>query len=516
MAGFRDADSLLSPSIIDGAVGKLVSSFDEANGGFGTAPKFPQSMALQLLLRHYRRTSEIESIRMARITLDHMAAGGIYDQIGGGFHRYSTDARWLVPHFEKMLYDNALLTLVYLEAHQLSRERNDARIARETLDYLEREMRDSAGGFYSTQDADSEGKEGVFYTWTPAEIREILGEDDADLIFRTFDVDEVGNFEGRSILHRVKDESELASILGEDADRIAQRIADASRKLYDARSRRVKPHRDEKVLVDWNGLAISAFARGSRVLGEPRYLDLAETAASFILDELFDADGLLLHGWRDGTAKIPAFLDDYASILVACIDLYEASGEPKWLEEAGRLQGQMIRDFWDESGGGFFDTSARHDHLIARTKRADDGSIPSGNALAALGMIRMSRITGEKDGAQKADSLLRAFARAMEMIPSGTAEMLLALDLHLAEPREIAIIGPADHEATRALRAAVDERFLPHAVLLSGDGGGASRLAGLEGKTMVDSAPTAYVCSNFSCKTPVTSPEELGSLLDTS
>jgi uncharacterized protein YyaL (SSP411 family) len=451
---------------------------------------------------------------MARTTLDRMAAGGMYDHVGGGFHRYSTDERWLVPHFEKMLYDNALLAVAYLEGYQVTGEERHAQVAREVLRYLEREMTSPEGGFYATQDADSEGHEGLFYTWTPEDLRAVLGPEEADLFGRAYDVDEIGNFEGRSILHPVKEIADLARITGDAEDAVRSRIDAARQRLYEAREGRIKPLRDEKVLADWNALAISAFARGSRVLGEPRLFEHGAAAARFVLREMVDGDAGLLHVWKDGAAKIPAFLEDHAGLLVAFVDLYEASGDPLWLGEAEKVRLSILAGFAREGGGGFNDTSSRHEHVIARTRRPDDGAVPSGNSLAAIGLLKLGRIQGRDSDVGIVEDILRTFAPAMEVMPAGMGMMLMALDLHLAAPQEIVLVGPRADERTRALRAAVDRAFLPNAVVIEGDGFDDNGVAALQGRSVPPgTTAAAFVCSNFTCKAPVSNPEELESLL---
>jgi uncharacterized protein len=506
-------DLLLGPGLLDAAAAGIASAHDPVHGGFGGAPKFPQSQALRFLLRQYKRTERLDFLGIVRSSLDAMAAGGIYDHLGGGFHRYSTDERWLVPHFEKMLYDQALLSITYLEAFQVADDPAYARVARETLDYLLREMTAPEGGFYSSEDADDAAGEGFFYTWTLAEVRAVLDEGDAGLLSRVYDVDDVGSFDGRSVLHRLKSNAEAAAILGGSDGEIGRRMDAARSKLLDARARRPHPARDGKVLADWNGLAITSLARGSRVLSEPRYLAAAGRAADFLLSNLVDDQGRLLHVWTDGAANIPGFLADHACLLSALIDLYEASGEARRLAEASRIASAMIREFWDEEGGAFCDTGPRHGDLIARTRHAEDASAVSGSGMAAFGLIRLARITSDAGLLSYAERTLRIFARAMEAIPLATGQLLLALDLYLAAPQEIVLAGSMDAAETRALRRVADRLFLPHALLLHADGAGPTLLAGLRGKVPVDGRPAAYVCSDFTCRAPVTEPEDLAKAL---
>jgi uncharacterized protein len=514
IAAVGSGETLLAPGLLDAASRSIVANHDLDHGGFGTAPKFPQSIALQFLLRAYRRSGDLEVAQVVRTSLDAMAAGGIYDHLGGGFHRYSTDERWLVPHFEKMLYDNALLSIVYLEAFQATGDEDYARIARETLDYLLREMNSPEGGFHAAQDADSEEedgslKEGAFFVWTADEVRSLLSEEDADLFERAYGVDEVGNFDGQCVLYRAKTDAIVASTLGLEEAAVASRLAACRAVLLERRESRPRPARDEKVLADWNGLAIPAFARGARVLGAARYRDAAARAGAFVLTNMRDSDGRLLHVWAAGAAKIPAFLDDHACMLNAMVDLYEATGNPRWLHEASMLRDAMVARFWDESDGAFFDTVAGQADLIARTRDASDGAVPSGNSMAAYGLVRLGRILGDAVSLARAERILRAFAPMMQSVPMGASQMLVALDLFLVEPQEVVIVGAASDGGTQALRATVDRLFLPHTVVLHGDGADDQGLVGLAGKSLVDGKPTAYVCSAFTCRAPVANPADL-------
>jgi uncharacterized protein len=504
----------LVPALIDASVESLAANYDPDNGGFGEMMKFPQPMVLGLLLRQWRRTGDLAALEMVRTTLDHMDAGGIYDHLGGGFHRYATEPRWLIPHFEKMLYDNALIVTAHVEAWQVTDDPAYARVVGETLDYLVREMKSPDGGFYSTQDADVGEDEGGFYLWTPEELISVLGEEDAALFARAYGVDDAGNFEGRSILNRVKGDELLAEICKTDADSIRRRLASSRAALYAARKKRPRPRRDEKVLADWNALAITAFTRAARALGEPRYLLIAENAARFVLERMRDSSGALMHVHKDGHARVPAFLSDHANMAFALIDLYEATGQAVYLDQAAAFADVILCDFIDEKGCGFFDTAASGGRdLIARTREATDGATPSGNMMAIASLIRLSRITGERRWIIPAEAALRSFAGMLEKLPGGMTQMALALDLFLAPSQEIAIIGPADAERTRALRAVVDRRFLPHSVLVWGEGSGSGGLAALEGKTMIGGRPAAYVCRDFMCGQPATSPEELAAEL---
>jgi hypothetical protein len=506
---------LLSSSPLSGAVSTLVRSFDREHGGFGSAPKFPHSMGVQLLLRHHRRTGDLAALEAATVTLDRMAAGGIYDHLGGGFHRYSVDTRWLVPHFEKMLYDQALLAVAYLDGYQVTGTPRYLEVVRETLNFVLRDLRAPEGGFCSTLDADSEGEEGVFYTWTPAEIAAVLGPRDGALLSRAYDCTEDGNFDGRSILHPVAGAADLATQTGRDPDEVRAVLVSGRRELLLAREDRVHPGLDDKVLAGWNGLAISAFARAGAVMEEQRFYDAAARAARFVL-ETMAPDDLLLRVYKDGTAKIPGYLEDYAGMAAALGDLYEADFDPHWLAASERLVETMRREFADPAGG-FFNTAQRHDDLIVRVKNAQDGSTPSGNSVAAGVLLRLGRLLGRADLKEEGASTLRAFQPLLEQAPGAFHQSLLALDFFRGPPVEVAIVGSREDLATRELVRTVRARLRPYCVLAwaAGDGGvPAGAPPWLEGKTLVDGAPAAYACRDYTCAAPVTTPADLGCALD--
>ncbi len=507
MSSVVAGDDPPEPQILRQAAKEIVAMADLDHGGFGRAPKFPSSIAHQFLLRRFRGDGDLEALEVVQLSLDSMAAGGIYDHLGGGFHRYATDERWLVPHFEKMLYDNALLALAYLDAYQVTENQAYARIVRETLDYVLREMTSVKGGFFATQDADSEGREGEHFVWSSREVEEILGPEESALFARAYGVQEAGGFEGRNILHRVIDDATLASISGAGVEEVRSRLATARSKLHEVRERRIKPGRDEKIAADWNGLMIHAFARASRVLGESRYKTAAHRAGAFMMKFMRGGEGRLFHVWQNGTARVPGFLDDHACVIVGLLELYQATGERFWLEQAARLESVMVQLFWDDAEGAFFDTAVGQEDLIARTRDASDGAVPSGNSMAAYGMILRARITGETEGLHRAERILRLYAERMRGLPLATTQMLLALDLFLAPPQEIVLIGDPKGEATRALRRVVDTAFLPYAVLIHGDSG--EGLAAVEGKPLLNGRPAAYVCSGFSCRAPVADPAGL-------
>jgi uncharacterized protein len=477
---------------LEGAVRQLLAAADRQHGGFGGAPKFPPASALELLLAR----GEVEVVEL---TLDAMMAGGIYDQIGGGFARYSVDAVWLVPHFEKMLYDNVLLARAYLHgAQQLGHERY-RRVCEETLDWMLREMRGPEGGFYSALDADSEGEEGRFYVWTAEQIREVLGER-AEAIIEFYGVTERGNFEGSNVLH-------LAGGAGAPAP---EGLREARRALFEARSQRVRPGLDDKRLTSWNALAIGALADAGAVLGREDYLAAARECAEFLLGTMRDGDGRLLRTYKDGDARLNGYLEDHAFLLEALLALYEASFEERWFAEAQKLAETMIGRFEDPERGGFFSTSTDHEELIARRKEVGDHPIPAGNSSAALGLLRLAALTGDRRYESAAQSVFALFAKLAVQHPDGFAHLLRALDFDLAPTREVALIAPAGvgTKALAELAAVVRERPRPHLVLAGGPEG-ATNPPLLQDRTALEGKPTAYVCENFTCQLPVIEPEDL-------
>jgi uncharacterized protein len=522
----------LNFGLIEGAIAQLRRTFDNTYGGFGQAPKFPHPMDLQLLVRVAQRTGQQAPLDMVRLTLDRMAAGGIYDHLGGGFARYSVDAQWLVPHFEKMLYDNALLAGAYLDAYLLLASasgatgsasaalgealaepvaHNYSRVLRETLDYVIREMTDSAGGFYSTEDADSEGHEGLFYTWTPDEIETVLGKSRAATFCRVYDVSDAGNFEGRNILNLPKTLEQCAAILQREPHQLAAELADDRKKLFAAREKRVRPGRDDKVIVAWNGLMIDALARAGAALNEPEYVIAADEAASFILLRMRRDDGHLLHTWRNGHAKLDAYLDDYASLANALVSLYEADFNEHWIDEAVRLMDVVLEQFADPHGGGFFYTAADHERLITRTKELTDSSTPSGNALATSALLRLGRLLGRRDYLEAAEKTLCAATTIMKQAPMAAGQMLIALDRYLGPAHELVLVGDLAHHHTKEAIAALHRPYLPRTVIAVRDSTStdptAARSRHLDdifaGKRSRDGQPVLYICQNFSCQAPV-------------
>lgn len=510
LSNFSPDPGELSPALLRGAGGALERSFDHRHGGFGGAPKFPHPMDLKLLLRLWNREPKSGVLQMVTHTLDKMAGGGIYDHLGGGFHRYSVDDHWLVPHFEKMLYDNALLASAYLEAWQATQSESYLRVVRETLDYVLREMTHPDGGFYSTQDADSEGEEGKFYVWSTQEVREILGEQAAGTFCYAYDVSESGNFEGHNILNLPKTLLQCSQLLHREPGELESELEASRAKLLAVRNQRVHPGLDDKVLVSWNGLMIDAFAQAAAALNDKRYLNAATRAADFLLSRMRSAEGRLLHSWRDGQARHDAYLDDFAALANALVTLYEASFDERWIDEAVRLADEILARFADSQGGGFFFTADDHEQLMARHKDVQDSSVPSGNALAATLLVRLGKLCGRSDYLEAAQTTLESFAALMEQYPTASGQMLAALDLWLGPTYEVVLAGDAASADLQAVLADLRRRYLPRKlVAFRPSGAGASGSAHLNellaGKSASGSEPTAYICQNFTCQAPAIS-----------
>ncbi len=506
----------LTVELLRTAERELLAAADRVHGGFGGAPKFPHPMDVRLLLRCWRRFGTEAAWEVARLTLDRMAAGGMYDHLGGGFHRYATDDRWLVPHFEKMLYDNALLVPAYLEAWQIEQERPDARsddspdlrVVRETLDYVLRELTSPEGGFYSTQDADSEGEEGKFYVWSEAEILSALPPEEARLFCYAYDVTPRGNWEGVSILNRPKTDAQAAKVLGVDVDTLRESLARSRQTLLALRTQRVPPGRDEKILTSWNGLMISALAMAGRVLAQPRYTAAAARAADFLLTRMYDPQGRLWHSYKDGQARFSAYLDDFAALIDALVELHQSTDDPRWLEEALRLAEQMTARFADPAGGYFY-TASDHEQLLTRPKDVQDNATPSGNALAATALLRLGRLTGRSDLEEAGDRTLVAMSGLLAEHPRAAAQALLALDFHLGPTWEVVIVDGRDRSEGDEFRLALARRFAPHVLTLRRPVGGSD--AGLPpalrplltGRTPAE-ATQFFVCERGACRLPVT------------
>jgi uncharacterized protein YyaL (SSP411 family) len=504
----------LGVETLDEAVASLHEHFDDHHGGFGTQPKFPQPMTLDFIFSQYLRTGDLDTLYMAELTLEQMALGGIYDQLGGGFHRYSVDAYWLVPHFEKMLYDNAQLLLAYLHGWQLTAQPRYRDVLDATIDYLLREMRAPDGGFYATQDADSEGVEGKFFVWRPAEIEALLDPTAAGIFETYYGVSDHGNFEGENILHVSRTVESVAQRYRITEAEVEATLADARIKLFAQREQRVKPARDEKILVEWNGLLIHALAECGVVLGRKDALDAAAAAADFILTQMSQPDGKLYRAYKDGRAHLNAYLEDYAAFARGLVALYEATFDLRWLAEASRLTQLIFAQFHDAEGGGFFQTGIDHETLVARRKDYIDNAVPSGNALAAELLLRLAVLVENDQYRREATRILLPLKAAMGRQPTGFGRMLGALHSRLQPSQEIAIVGDPADPATQALLAEVRKRYLPTSVVALKHPDEPSMLPLLAERTLVDGKPAAYVCENYACKLPVTTPEALAALLD--
>ena len=486
-ARLKASDDPIAAEGLQTAVSGLRTQYDPEHGGFGKAPKFPAASVIDFLLGTGERQMSLHTLRA-------MANGGMYDQVGGGFSRYSVDAQWIVPHFEKMLYDNALLARSYLHGWQVSGEDLFRRVCAETLDWMLRELRQEEGGFASALDADSEGVEGKFYVWSLDQVRDVLG-DLAPVAVEHFGMSAAGNFEGANIpVRATPDPPELGEI---------------KRRLYEARAQRVWPGLDDKRLAAWNALAISALAEAGAVLQREDYLDAARAAAGFVLRDLRDADGRLLRSYNRGRAKLPAYLEDHAFLLEALLELYEATFEERWYTEALALANVLLERFHDDENGGFFSTAHDHEPLIARRKDLEDTPIPSGTSAAAFGLLRLAALSGEERHLAPAEEVLRMLHAIAPQYPQAFGHLLQALAFYLAPPKEVALVG-AD---VASLAAVVRGRFRPEVVLAAGSGEGSSPVALLRDRRPVDGRAAAYVCQNFACRQPVTNEEDLEAAL---
>jgi uncharacterized protein YyaL (SSP411 family) len=509
-----DARGPISSELVALAVQDLARSFDERFGGFTPAPKFPASAALELLLRHHQRTGDGPALAMARRTLDAMKDGGIYDQLGGGFARYSTDERWLVPHFEKMLYDNAELTRAYLAAYQVTHDAEYRRVATETLDYVLREMQGEDGGYFSATDADSEGEEGKFFVFGLDEVQAALEREDAEWFAFFYDVTPEGNWEGKNVLHRSRRIDEAAQSLGIEPEALERSLARSRATLFELRRTRVPPLLDDKVIAAWNGLMIAAMADGFRVLREPRYLASAERAAHFVLERLRRPDGGLYRTARGGRAHLDAYLEDYAFVTDALVTLYEAGGPEHFLREALSLAERMLKDF-GAVDGALFTTAEQHEALVARPRESHDGALPSSNAVAARALARLARHFDRGDLAERARRALEAYGAIVGKAPRAFATSLGVIELLEAPPLELAIVGSRGSEEREALESALAEHYLPHVLRGHADLDAApSTLPLLEGKTTVGDRAALYVCQSFSCRAPVTDPRAVPAALE--
>ena len=499
----------LTADLLQQAHSAIQDEADETNGGLGPQPKFPQPMVYEFLLRYHQRLQDPQALHIVELTLERMAKGGIYDQIGGGFHRYSTDAVWLVPHFEKMLYDNALLVKLYLHAYQVTGSPLYRRIVEETLSYVDREMTSPEGGFYSSQDADSEGVEGKFFVWGSQEVSGVLGKDDGEIVNRYYGVTIDGNFEGRNILQVAADVSALSTDFGSSEEDVGNLLSRSRARLLEARDQRVRPGRDEKVLTAWNGLMLRAFAEAGTVLSNPDYVGIANRNAKFILDNLRAGDRLL-RTYKDGKAALKGYLEDYACLADGLIALHEATFDERWLREAIGLGRSIVELFWDEPSGRLYDTGHDHEELVVRPRDVSDNAMPSGGSMATDVLLRLAVITGDAEFGRVATAALRSAREMMVQFPGGVGHWLCALDFHMFPAKEIAIVGRRGDPETEALVSEVYRRFLPNRVFVGmEDGGSPIGLPLLEARDKVDGRPTAYVCQDYVCMLPATDPDTL-------
>jgi len=511
----RSAPGALDEHTLQDAYEDIAGQYDEVYGGFGGAPKFPRPVSLNFLVRYHARTGEKHALAMVTHTLKKMALGGMCDQLGGGFHRYSVDPKWLVPHFEKMLYDNAQLVCSHLEAYQLTKDPFYADVARGVLRYIVRDMTHKDGGWYSAEDADSEGVEGKFYVWTLDEVNQVLGRDDAKVFGFVYDVSGGGNFEHANILNQVFNVREAAGEFKKSEEEVRQIIARSKEKLFAVRSKRIRPHLDDKILTAWNGLMLSAFARAHQVLDDPQYLDAALRNANWLFAHLYDAKAKRLHRrWREGEVGGAAVLDDYAFLIQGLLDLYEASFEPKWLTRAIELQETQNRLFYDAKDGGFFMTTGEDASIISRPKEDYDGAEPSGNSISVLNLLRLAQFADKAEYRDMVGKTLQLFGERLRKVPQVAPQMLVALDFSLQKPKQIVIAGKPDATDTKRMLRAVHERFLPARIILLVDGGPAQaelskRLPFLKGIAPKDGKATAFVCENYACKLPTTDVEQL-------
>lgn len=494
----KDTIEEFKPNLIEEAFLQFKSDFDNAYGGFGNAPKFPTPHNLFFLLRYWYKTKEKSALMMVEKTLDSMYGGGIYDHIGYGFCRYSTDRKWLIPHFEKMLYDNALLAIAYLETYQVTKKSRYSEIANQVFTYVLRDMTSPEGGFYSAEDADSEGEEGKFYVWTRDEIVNILGEEDGSKFCEYFNITSKGNFEGKNILNLIKQTSTVIDM---------EFINRSREKLFDIRNKRIHPFRDDKILTSWNGLMVAAMAIGGRVLGNNEYVDAAEKAVNFIYNHLIRKDGRLLARYRDEEAAFLGYVDDYAFLIWGLIELYETTFKPKYLEKAVYLNKDLIKNFWDSNIGGLFVYGSDSEQLITRPKEFYDGATPSGNSVAALNFLRLSRLTGVYELEDKAYQLLKAFDNSINDYPRGYSFAIISLLFTQSESKEIVIVGDKRNNETQEMIDIIDEEFRPFTIsmLYSAENKNIEKLAPfISDYKSINGKSTAYICQNFSCQAPVT------------
>ena len=517
----------LDKSTLIAAYKELENSYDEENGGFEAAPKFPRPHSMLFLLRQWKRTGNQRALEMVENVLTSIRRGGIYDQIGYGVHRYSTDEKWLVPHFEKMLYDQAMLSMAYTEAYQATGKEEYRRTAEEIFSYILRDMTAKEGGFLTAEDADSEGEEGLFYLWEKDEIQKVLTGEEAELIMKVFNIEEEGNFidgiirkrTGKNIFYLKKTMLELSHELNTPADELVKRFESAREKLFSYREKRIHPYKDDKVLTDWNGLMIAALAKGAQAFNEPLHADAAGRAAKFILEKMQTGEGRLLHRYREGEAAVDAHLDDYAFLIWGLIELYDATFDIEYLKTAVKLNNDLIEFFWDEEGGGFFFTADDGEKLLVRQKEIYDGAIPSGNSVAMSNLLHLGRLTANAGLEEKAVALGKAFSGQVVQFPSGFTQLLLAVDFAAGPSYEVVIAGDSEDKDTIKMLSALMKRFIPNKVTLFRPTEQVTpEIVHLAEYTKfydsIDKKPTAYVCSNYTCELPTTDTDQMFKLLD--
>ena len=499
------------------AAARLKQNFDRVNGGFGGAPKFPRALELSFFLTEYRRAGDRDALDMVTLSLEKMARGGIYDQVGGGFHRYTVDGAWVVPHFEKMLYDNSLLVPLYLAHFQVSGSPLSQRIARETLDFVLRELQAPEGGFYSAWDADSEGVEGKFYVWTKKEVEDALPAEEARLAIAAFDVTDTGNFEGKNIFTFPQSEEDLASRFDLTPEQVASSLQSIKERLFEVREQRVRPHRDEKIITAWNGIMLTALALGAQVLGERKYYQAAARAARFILTKMRQ-NGRLMRIWSEGQVSVPGFLDDYAGLANACLDLYETDFDPDWLETAQQLAAKMEDLFLDEADGTYFYVARDQEATLVRSKSLYDQAVPAGNSLAARVAWRLWRFTEKDSYQERCQAILRRFQLQISENPGGFSHYLTVAALNLLPPLDLTLVGDPGRPRTDKLLAEMYRHFLPERRLVLKNPQDPARVEelvpGVKEYAPVEGEPVAYLCHRFTCQPPTGEPEELAAKLD--
>ncbi|MEL6151443.1 MAG: thioredoxin domain-containing protein, partial [Chloroflexota bacterium] len=512
--GISGEDKQLNTDLLDAAMRAVVHGADMVNGGFGSAPKFPQPMTIEFLLRSYQRTGEDGLLDVVNVTLMKMARGGMYDQIGGGFARYSVDNVWLVPHFEKMLYDNAQLSRAYLHAWQVTGNAFYRKIATETYDYILREMTAPEGGFYSATDADSEGEEGKFFVWSKAEIEAVLG-DDANTAIAYFGVTEGGNFEGTNILNVPRADDVVADELDMDVDALREKIEAIKEKLYAHRTQRIAPGLDDKVLASWNGLMLASMAEAARVLGRDDYRAAAVRCGEFLASTMMTDEGRLYRTSKNGQSKLNGYLEDYANVIDAMLELYQTTFDEQWFDHARSFANIVLEHFPAEDGAGFFDTSSDHEELVVRPRNLQDNATPSGNGMMATQLVRLAAYTGDTRYDEAARGIVRTLANAIRQYPLAFAQSLNAADMMITGVKEIAVVGEPSAEATQILLNIIRTPYRPNVItaLSPRNVDGETNIPLMNYRTMRGGEPTVYVCENFACQMPVTTPEDVENLL---